>query len=98
MKVNEVRVEEKRLDPGDIFSIAKHKYEVKYSPVELGAVGPPPPDVSNSDVFSRSLLKRAGLEKSPLIKPKPRSDRDQPARYDITDDSPGQIPRRHTAL
>ena len=39
-KVNGVGVTEKRLDPGDVLSIAKHKYDVKYSPVELGAVGP----------------------------------------------------------
>ncbi len=62
VKVNGVRVVEKRIDPGDILSIAKHKYEVKYSPVELGAVGPPPPDTSEADTFGSSLLERAGLE------------------------------------
>ena len=46
VKVNGVRVTEKRLDPGDMLSVAKHKYEVKYSPVDLGAVGPPPPEVA----------------------------------------------------
>ena len=45
VKVNGNRVTEKRIDPGDILWIAKHGYEVKYSPVDLGAVGPPPPDV-----------------------------------------------------
>ncbi len=62
VRVNGVRVVEKRVDPGDILSIAKHKYEVKYSPVELGAVGPPPPDVSEANMFGSSLLDRAGLE------------------------------------
>ena len=50
VKVNGVRVAEKRIDPGDMLSVAKHKYEVKYSPVDLGAVGPPPPEVTESDV------------------------------------------------
>ena len=63
LKVNGVRVSEKRIDPGDILSVAKHKYQVKYSPVDLGAVGPPPPDVPEADVFSKSLLERAGLER-----------------------------------
>ena len=43
VKVNGVRVTDKRVDPGDILSIAKHKYEVNYSPIDLGAVGPPRP-------------------------------------------------------
>ena len=43
-------------------SIAKHKYEVHYSPMDLGAVGPPPPEVTDVDFFSKSLLERAGLE------------------------------------
>ena len=62
LKVNGDGSAEKRLDPGDILSIAKHKYEVKYSPVDLGAVGPPPPEVAEADVFSKSLLERAGLD------------------------------------
>jgi adenylate cyclase len=62
IKINAVRVTEKRLDPGDVLSIAKHAYEVKYSPVELGAVGPPPLEVPHHDVFGKSLLERAGLE------------------------------------
>ena len=32
IKVNGVRVMERRIDPGDTVSIAKHKYEVRYSP------------------------------------------------------------------
>ena len=44
VKVNNIKVSEKRLDPGDILSVAKHSYELEYSPADLGAVGPPPPD------------------------------------------------------
>ncbi len=39
VKVNGVRVTEKRLDPGDILSVAKHKYEVRYSPARTGGGG-----------------------------------------------------------
>ncbi len=64
VKVNGVRVTDKRLDPGDVLSIARHKYDVRYSPVEIGAVGPPPPeDVPEYDVFDKSLLERAGLQR-----------------------------------
>ena len=38
-KVEGTRVSRKRLDPGVTLAIAKHKYEVRYSPAELGAVG-----------------------------------------------------------
>ena len=62
-KVNGVGVTEKRLDPGDVLSIAKHKYDVKYSPVELGAVGPPPEEGPDYEVFGKSLMERAGLER-----------------------------------
>ncbi len=86
VKVNGTRVEEKRLDPGDILYIAKHKYEIAYSPVELGAVGPPPPDVSDSDLFDKSLLERAGLEHQRLAKAKIKPDPDGPVSYEITED------------
>ncbi len=95
VKVNGVRVTEKRVDPGDVLSIAKHKYELKYSPVDLGAVGPPPPDVPEADIFGSSLLERAGLERKSLAKMKLPEDPGMAARYDPTKDAPGQIPMRH---
>ncbi len=95
VKVNGARVPEKRLDPGDVLSVAKHQYEVKYSPVDLGAVGPPPPDVAEAAILGTSLLERAGLERQRPGKPAapiPRAhDFDQPPRYDITKDEPGQL-------
>jgi pSer/pThr/pTyr-binding forkhead associated (FHA) protein len=91
VKVNGVRVTDKRIDPGDILSIAKHKYEVNYSPVDLGAVGPPPPDVPDVDFFNKSLLERAGLETRKIRPQKTPSDPEEQVRYDITDDSPGKI-------
>jgi len=62
VKVNRSRVKEKRIDPGDVLSIATHGYEVKYCPADLGAVGLPPDDEA-SLTFDQSLLERAGLEK-----------------------------------
>jgi len=84
-KVNNVRVSEKQLKPGDHLKIAKHEYEVRYAPIDLGAVGPPMPDEPLDDVMGRSLLDRAGLvgrKRAPS------------RRYDILDDSPGQLEKR----
>jgi adenylate cyclase len=91
-KVNGVPVTEKRMDPGDEVSVAKHKYEVRYTPVDLGAVGPPPNDDLKSGIFGRSLLERAGLTKSdqkssaPTLAPKPERE-----RYDVLNNESGQI-------
>ncbi|MEX0938792.1 MAG: FHA domain-containing protein [Pirellulales bacterium] len=83
-KVNGFRVTEKRLDPGDVLAVAKHRYEVQYSPVDLGAVGPPPVEDAAADIMGKSLLDRAGLSGD-----KRRSD--EPRRYDVNDDRAGQI-------
>ena len=98
VKVNGNRVKEKRLDPGDVLSIAKHKYEVKYSPIALGAVGPPPPDAIETDILEKSLLVRAGLETGRATKAGQGPDRDQPVRYDVDSDEPGQLRFRHHPL
>lgn len=95
IKVNDIRVTDKRLDPGDTLSIAKHEYEVKYSPAELGAVGPPPPENEPDSVFGKSLLERAGLmtafgEKRSKSH-EPSNDDGVPYRYDVFNDGPGQI-------
>lgn len=91
IKVNGVRYAERRLDPGDTISVAKHLYEIKYSPAELGAVGPPPANEElPNDIFGKSLLERAGLAKKPLNLPD-----DGPKRYDVADDSAGQIKDRN---
>jgi hypothetical protein len=101
VKVNGMRVTEKRLDPGDILSVSKHKYEIQYSPIELGAVGPPPPDSAEREIFGKSLLERAGLDKSAGLPQKPpriKPIHEGGVRYDITDDRPGQLRKRHDAL
>lgn len=60
-KVNGIRVQEKRIDPGDSISVAKHNYKLQYSPADLGAVGPPPADDVPAEMMTESLLSRAGL-------------------------------------
>ena len=96
VKINGVRTIDKRLDPGDILSIAKHKYELRYSPIDLGAVGPPPMEMAEESIFGKSLLERAGLEPRRLARAKAPPDPDAPVRYDITRDDPGQIRIRQT--
>lgn len=65
-KVNGSRIVRKRLDPGDELSVAKHKFNINYSPVDNGATGPPPSDEEElQNVLSRSLLDRAGLQRKP---------------------------------
>ena len=85
-RVHGQRVERKRLDPGCELAIAKHKYTVEYSPSDLGASGPPPPDEEMiSQILGRSLLERAGLS---------RREREMDStddRYDATNDEAGQI-------
>ncbi len=64
VKVNGLRVAEKRLDPNDSLSVGKHNYAIHYSPTDLGAVGPPVETSLEGEFFSKSLLERAGLERS----------------------------------
>ena len=80
-KVNGARVTEQRLDPGDTIGIAKHRYELKYSPIDLGAVGPPPDDQTPDQIMGQSLLERAGLSRRNL----------PDNRYNLLNDGPGQI-------
>ena len=87
IKVNNIRVDEKRLDPGDVLSVAKHSYEIDYSPPDLGAVGPPPPDDLADEIMEKSLLSRAGLEAT-MGKARGRG---ESRKYNPLDDSAGQI-------
>src|SRR5262249_11173182 len=87
IKVNGVKCQEHFLQPGDTLSVAKHEYEIKYSPASCGAVGPRPAEaeLSNS-VFQQSLWERAGLAKRPL-----KFADDEKKRYDVMNDAAGKI-------
>lgn len=61
VKVNGVRVTDRRIDPGVTVSIANHQFQLDYSPTANGAFGAPPPDMLDADVFSKSLLERIGM-------------------------------------
>lgn len=63
-KVAGYRISRKRLDPGVAISFAKHNYTIDYSPEELGAFGPPPPDDDHiEEVLRKGLLERSGLDR-----------------------------------
>lgn len=100
VKVNGSRVQERRLDPGDVLHVAKHRYEVKYSPIDIGAVGPPPPEEIDWSVFGKSLMERAGLEKEKIERrPPPRRERDgAERRYNIDEDDATPLRKKHDAL
>jgi len=95
VKVNGVRVIEKRVDPNDVISVAKHKYALKYSPAELGAVGPPPPGEDEANILGTSLLERAGLDRKRASRARTKPDPTEQKRYEIAEDLPDDFtPRR----
>ncbi len=97
VKVNGIRVTDKRILPGDVLSIAKHKYEVQYSPTELGAVGPPPMESPENNIFNKSLLEAAGLEQR-QFRMTPQAEPGESVPYDITKDEPGQLRFRNKPI
>ncbi len=92
VKINEVRTQDGRIDPGDTVAIAKHRYKVEYSPADLGAVGPPPTQNRTLEIMGESLLSRAGLQSAGPKK------KEQPRRYDPTNNDAGQIKTPDQAL
>ncbi len=102
IKVNDVKVSERRLSPGDVLSISKHRYRVDYDPAELGAVGPPPADNLSKEVMKESLLSRAGLDSRSFGGGRSggggNSSGSGARRYDPTNHSKGQIKLPDDAL
>jgi predicted component of type VI protein secretion system len=95
IKINDLRVEkgqQRRLSPGDILAVAKHRYRVDYDPAELGAVGPPPAEDVSEEILSESLLSRAGLNHRAIGR------EPEPKRYDVTNNKAGQIKLPHQSL
>ena len=99
IKVNGARCQRKRVDPGDKLTIAKHTYTVDYSPIELGAVGPPPPDRSEYEMLrGTSIMELAGLvKKKDFDSVPPEKPKKKEFRYDILDDSEGQLKKARQA-
>ena len=56
IKVNGDRCDTKWLMPGDILSVAKHRYEIIYTPTRDR-----PPPQEDDDPFAKGLLEKAGL-------------------------------------
>jgi adenylate cyclase len=72
-RVNNVKVDEHVVEPGDMIALANHKFELRYSPSDLGATGPPPADDifdSPEDILGHSLFERAGLSGTKKFKAK----------------------------
>ena len=63
IKVNDIRCEAKWLHPGDIVTIAKHRYEIIFT-----ALGDAPVE-EDEDPFARSLMEKAGIERRPRPTP-----------------------------
>lgn len=64
VKINGNKVTDHRVDPGTTLAISKHLFTLEYDPAKNGATGSPPAEVlQQSDIFSRSLLEKAGLER-----------------------------------
>ena len=66
IKVNDERCDSKYLIPGDVLSIAKHRFEIMYTP----DADAPPPD-EEEDIMSLSLMEKAGLERRRPESPSP---------------------------
>lgn len=81
IKVNGTRVTEQKLQPGDKLSIAKHEFEISYTPARTGNVPAPQPKSGAETMFSRSLLETAGLEANRIPDPRPASGK--PRRHSI---------------
>jgi adenylate cyclase len=63
VKVNGVKVTDHRVDPGAILAISKHLFKLQYDPAANGAIGQPLNNVLYEvNIFSRSLMERAGLQ------------------------------------
>ncbi len=95
VKVNDTRCETQWLMPGDVLSVAKHRYEIVYTPV-----GDAPPPELDEDPFARGLLEKAGLERKRLEKFKvDDSDNEQrPKKKSLDISGPLEWPPKDSSL
>jgi pSer/pThr/pTyr-binding forkhead associated (FHA) protein len=67
IKVNDLRVDQKILHPGDKISIGKRLYTIEYNlPANMNRLE----EVDTEDIMSQSLLERAGLQRRELKRKK----------------------------
>jgi len=65
VKVNGIKVTDRRVDPGASLAISKHMFKIHYDPKQNGASGLPPNDsLYGNNFLGQSLMQRAGLEKA----------------------------------
>jgi len=62
-KVNGMRTQDSRVDPGVVVSFAHHDFIIRYDPVANGANDALPPDCLETNFMEKSLLERAGVAK-----------------------------------
>jgi adenylate cyclase len=74
IKVNDVRVYEKYLHPGETITIAKRRFKIDY---QLLAGRQAVEDLADEDVMSQPLLEKAGL-----ARPQPREVDERPKNFD----------------
>ncbi len=74
IKVNDERCDSKWLMPGDVVSIAKHRYKIQYTP---DPSAPPPVE---EDAFAVSLMEKAGLVKREERPRRPKPDKAPPEK------------------
>ena len=60
-RLNGLKVNDFRVDPGAKLTFGTHEYRLVYDPMKNGNDGMTPPDFYETDVFSHSLLESAGL-------------------------------------
>ena len=65
VKINGIKVMDRRVDPGATLEISKHTFKLQYDPRQNGATGLPPNNMlRGDDILGQSLMQRAGLEKA----------------------------------
>ena len=99
IRVNGVKVKDRRLDPEAKLMIAKQAYQIKYDPSQNGALGVPPPEtLGSNDIFSTSLMEKVGLKRqqaSPTeeLPPSPNEEDDEEKPSEKPAPSPSAISR-----
>ncbi|MDR2170935.1 MAG: FHA domain-containing protein [Planctomycetaceae bacterium] len=77
VKVNNVKTQDRRLDPGDVLAVAKHEFTIKYDPARNGATDEKPPLMfQEAEIMTQSLMEKIGLQK-------PKQKQDESTRTEL---------------